>query len=65
MVPRPLFQIAKLGMMSTAGNCVCRRAGPPRRRSRLTFSEFSIGCGAMNLPPEVLIRSFLRSVMER
>ena len=31
----------------------------------LSFSEFSIGWGAMNLPPEVLIRSFLRSVMER
>src|SRR5205807_2876064 len=33
--------------------------------SGLCFSEFSMGCGAMNFPPEVLIKSFFRSVMER
>ena len=29
------------------------------------FRAFSIGCGAIFLPPEVTIRSFLRSVIER
>jgi hypothetical protein len=31
----------------------------------LVFSEFSMGCGAMNFPADVLIKSFLRSVMKR
>ena len=55
----------KCGAMSTAGNF--RRS--PRTTavpmSGFSFREFSIGCGAMNFPPEVLIRSFLRSVIER
>src|SRR5467141_2544390 len=31
----------------------------------LSLIRFSIGCGATNLPPAVLIRSFLRSVILR
>src|SRR2546422_3456055 len=31
----------------------------------LSFTRFSIGCGATYLPPAVLIRSFLRSVIFR
>ncbi len=31
----------------------------------MSFSEFSIGCGAMNFPPDVFSKSFLRSVTNR
>ena len=56
---------AKAGAMTTAGK---RRLSPMTAASLmsgLALSEPSMGCGAMNFPPEVLIRSFLRSVMER
>ena len=38
---------------------------PACRCSGELFSAFSIGCGAMFLPPAVMIRSFLRSVICR
>ena len=55
----------KCGEISTAGNLRRSPSTTAVPISGFSFSEFSIGCGAMNFPPEVLIRSFLRSVMER
>src|ERR1700722_1757363 len=56
---------AKLGEIRTDANLRLspRIAATPTRG--LSFNEFSIGCGAMNFPPEVLIRSFLRSVTDK
>ena len=55
----------KYGAISTAGNLRLSPSTTASAIKALCFSEFSIGWGAMNLPPEVLIRSFLRSVTER
>ena len=53
------------GAISTAGNFRRSPITTAVPISGFSLREFSIGCGAINLPPEVLIKSFLRSVMEQ
>ena len=48
-----------------SGTCACRRSSPPGDTYLLVLISFSIGCGAMFLPPAVTMMSFLRSVMRR
>ena len=54
---------AKLGAMSAAANLWRSPTMATLATRKLDLSLFSMGWGAMNLPPQVLSNSFLRSVM--
>src|ERR1035437_2751422 len=62
---RPLFQKGEVRRDQHGGKLPPVATTTAVPISGFSFRELSIGCGAMNFPPEVLIRSFLRSVMER
>ena len=53
------------GPPARPGSCACCRSSRSRRRAGCVLSRFSMGWGAMFLPPEVTMMSFLRSVMVR
>jgi len=57
--------MAKLGEMSAQANLCLSPTSAALPTSMCAFSLFSMGCGAIILPPLVFSISFLRSVMER